>query len=405
MTTIAFFHQNDVFSRQGGIERYVATLLDCAQGRAAFAGPPLARPCVRHFAVKDEGLDGAPQWLRFVAGLFAQRHAIRAFLLENDAGVLEFSRPEYLLAGWLFPGAKVVTIHGTGPDKSQRLHHLTHHLCCLLLLPLLAHRVQIVGRDSSGLPWLAQKLLGSRIVHIDAWHDDRFRPTPLPPVAYETPLRVFYAGRVAAQKDPALLFEIIRQATTIYPKKFEFRYFGSDYEEFVKAGVGDLVMNGGFLDAGALAEAIGGRHVGILCSAYGEGSPFIVVETLACGRPFVLPPLQTLVEAYDGAPGGHFVTRREAGAYVEALMDMRAKMLAGHIQPSAIASGVSDRAESRAAPRLLAELASLAEKRGRTEAQSSSASTHSRRLRGEGWGEGTPGAGRDLDAAESDGRC
>ncbi|HXY58347.1 MAG TPA: glycosyltransferase [Methylocystis sp.] len=385
MTAIAFFHQNDVFSRQGGIERYVATLLDCAQGRAALVSPPLARPYARHFAVEDSGPHGAPQWLRFVGGLFAQRHAIRSFLRENGVGVLEFSRPEYMLAGWLFPGAKVVTIHGTGPDKSQRLHHLVHHLCCLLL-PLLVHRVQVIGRDRSGLPRIAQKLLGARIVHIDAWCDDRFRPTPTPPIAYETPLRVFYAGRVAAQKDPALLFEIVQKATTIYPKKFEFRYFGSDYAAFVKAGVGDLVMNSGFLDVGTLAMAIGSCHVGILCSAYGEGSPFIVVETLACGRPFVLPPLPTLVEAYDGAPGALIVARREADGFVEALMNIRAKILAGHVGANAIASGVADRAQSRAAPRLLAELVSLARSKGGSRAKFSSQAqpAPSPRKRGEG---------------------
>lgn len=360
-SAVAFFHQNDVFARQGGVERYLATLLNCAEGRAKLASAPLAYPRADHFAVKDRGPKGAPQWLKFLLGLFAQRREIRAFLREHNVKVLEFSRPEYLLASWLFSGARVVTIHGTGPDASQRLHFLLHHLCCLLL-PFCADRVQVVGRDRSGLLRLAQRLLGRRIVHIDAWRDDRFAPTPLPRLTDDAPLRLFYAGRVAAQKDPALLFAIIREAVNAHPKKFEFHYFGSDYVAFVRAGLGDVVQDGGFLDASALAAAIGACHAGILCSAYGEGSPFIVIESLACGRPFALSPLPTLVEAYEGVAGAHIVARREAKAFVAALLQIRGDMLAGRVDPFAIAAGVADRAQSRAAPRLLSELAALADR-------------------------------------------
>lgn len=356
---IAFIHQNDVFARQGGIERYLATLLNRAEGRARLVSAPLSHAIANHFAVKEHGPKGLPQWLRFLLGLFAQRREIRAFLLENNVGVLEFSRPEYMLVGWLFPGVKVVTVHGTGPDASQRLHFLMHHLSCLFL-PFCVDRLQVVGRDRSGLPRLAQRLLGRRIVHIDAWYDDRFAPTPLPRVKEDTPLRVFYAGRVAAQKDPALLFAIIREASFAHPRKFEFRYFGSDYGAFVRAGLRDFVHDGGFLGAGALAEAIGACHVGILCSAYGEGSPFIVIESLACGRPFVLSPLPTLIEAYAGVSGAHIVARREAREFVAALLQIRDDMLANRVDPFAIAAAVADRAQSRAAPQLLSDLAALA---------------------------------------------
>jgi len=361
---IAFFHQNDPFARQGGIERYVATLLNRAEGRAVLVSAPLRQPRADHFAALPAGPAHAPQWLRFILGLIAQRRAIRAFLRERRIGVLEFSRPEYVLAGWLFPGVKAVTIHGTGPDASQRLHFLLHHLCCLLL-PFCADRVQVVGRDRSGLPRLAQRLLGRRVALIDAWHDDRFAPTPLPALAPNAPLRVFYAGRIAPQKDPALLFAIVRQAAADDPKLFEFRYFGSDYDAFVEAGLGDLVHDGGFLGVDALAKAIGDAHVGLLCSAFGEGSPFIVVEAMACGRPFVLAPLPTLNEAYGGLTGAHVLERRDAAAFVAALKDIRAQMLAARVDPFAIAASVAGRAQSRAAPLLLADLARLAANRPR----------------------------------------
>ncbi len=355
---IAFFHQNDVFSRQGGIERYVSTLIDYAKEDAALISPPLQRSLANHFAVNERGPKGAPQWLRFLLGLLAQRRAIAAFLEERQARVLEFSRPEYILAGWLLRGKRVVTIHGTGPDATNRLHYFVHHGCCLLL-PLLADRVQVIGRDASGLPWLSRALLAKRIAHVDGWSGERFAPTPFTPIGAKDRLRVFYAGRIAAQKNPELLFSIIRAAASTAPGAFEFHYFGSDHKEFIRAGLGDLVEDHGFLAPSALAKAIGGCHVGILCSAFGEGSPFIVIETLACGRPFVLPPLRTLTEAYANVEAAHIVERNEVKDFLAALADIRAQIVSGRLDPFAIAAQVAERSVSRAAPRLLEALARL----------------------------------------------
>jgi len=357
---VAFFHQNDIFGRQGGIERYLATLATCVDGGVALVvGAPLTQPLAYNFVVRDAGPSRAPQWLRFVAGLFSQRKEIRAFLRENRVRVLEFSRPEYLLAGWLFQGKRVVTIHGTGPDAANRLHYIVHHVCCLML-PFLADRVQVVGRDISGLPKIVRRILANRIVHIDAWYDDRFTPSSLPPLQ-NVPFRVFYAGRIAPQKNPELLFSIIRESLRAAPDSMEFHYFGSDYQEFVRVGLGDHVQNHGFLDPVALAEAIAACHVGLLCSGFGEGSPFIVVETLACGRPFVLPPLPTLVDAYVGFNGVHIVERYETGDFLAALNRIRGGMISGLIDPLAIAAQVADRSQSQAAPRLLEALARLDE--------------------------------------------
>jgi glycosyltransferase involved in cell wall biosynthesis len=325
----------------------------------ALVGPPLTQRFDNHFTVREKGPSGAPQWLRFLAGVFLQRREIQEFLSEKHVGVLEFSRPEYLLAGWLFEGRRVVTIHGTGPNAANRVHYVIHHLCCLLL-PFLADRVQVVGRDASGLPRIVRPLLAKRIAYIDAWHDDRFSPSPLPPVQ-NAPLRVFYAGRIAAQKNPELLFSIIREAARTAPAWFEFVYFGSDYEAFVAAGIAHLVQNAGFLQPAALAQAIGACHVGLLCSGFGEGSPFIVIEALACGRPFVLPPLPTLVEAYAGFPGVHIVGQYRTEAFLDELTKIREDMRKGGIDPFEIAAGVTGRSQSQAAPALLHELARLAE--------------------------------------------
>ncbi len=360
-SVIAFFHQNDVFGRQGGIERYLATLALCVGSDVALVGPPLTQRFDNNFTVRERGPAGAPQWMRFLAGMFSQRQEIKKFLSEKHVEVLEFSRPEYLLAGWLFEGKRVVTIHGTGPSASNHVHYVIHHLCCLLL-PFLADRVQVVGRDPGGLPRIVRPLLAKRIAYIDAWHDDRFTPSPLPPLQ-DAPLRVFYAGRIVAQKNPELLFSIIREAARSAPASFEFVYFGSDYQAFVEAELAHLVQNGGFLGPAALAEGIGACHVGLLCSGFGEGSPFIVIETLACGRAFVLPPLPTLVKAYAGFAGVHIVGQYRTEAFLDELGKIRDDMRKGRIDPFAIAGGVTGRSQSQAAPALLRELGRLAERR------------------------------------------
>lgn len=355
---IALFHQNDVFAVQGGIERYVSTLFEAAPERVVLISPPISRNSSRHFAIREGASRSAPRSLWFLFGLFSQRREISAFLREHNVKVMEFSRPEYILGAWLFPGKRVVTIHGTGPSPGHCLRYLLHHACCLLL-PFLADRVQIIGRDPSGVPRLARRLLGARVAHLDAWRDDCFTPAALPPLVSGRSLRVFYAGRIAPQKNPRLLFEIIREAARRAPDSFEFHYFGSDYDAFGRAGLRSLVKNHGFLGPQALAEAIRSCHLGVMCSAFGEGSPYILVETLACGRPFVAPTLPTLVSAYQGVVGVHFVEHYEAGDYVATMTAVHAAILAGRVDPMAIAAQTASRSTSRAAPELLNALARL----------------------------------------------
>ena len=206
-------------------------------------------------------------------------------------------------------------------------------------------------------------LLGRRLVYVDAWYDESFSQTPLPPPTADGALKVFYAGRLAAQKNPKLLFAMIREAARVAPGAFEFHYFGSDYAGFVRAGLGCLVQDHGFLGPKALADAIGSCHFGLLCSAYGEGSPYIVVESLACGRPFVVSSLPTLVAAYGGKVGVRFVARQQAADFVAAMIELRDAICAGAIAASAVAAEVQSRSQSRAIPQLLNALFRLEQQR------------------------------------------
>lgn len=355
---IAFFHQNDIFgSDGGGVERYLATLLRRAEGDATFIGPKPSGDLRSRFVVNMAGASLLPRWLAFIAGVMAQAAKIRAFLNENGAVVMEFSRPEYALFAWLFPGARVFTIHGTGPDAKDRLRHVIHHACCRLL-PLLADRVQIVGRDASGLSDGVRARLADRLTYIDAWYDDRFRPAAFPPLAGER-IRIFYAGRLTAQKNPELLFEIVRRASALPERPFEFHYFGADFQKIVDAGLADRVHDHGFLSPPELAQEIGRCHAGLMCSGFGEGSPFVIVEALACGRPYVLPPLPTLTSAYDGTVGVYFSRDHDVASFMHALMALRSDLVGSRLSPEAIAAGVGDRSQSKAARLLLDRLETL----------------------------------------------
>ena len=362
-TRVAFFHQNDVYGVQGGIERYISTILESSGGQAVFVGPSSWERVIAHCDVPVDDKRGGPRWLHFLSGIVARRREINAFLKALNVEVIEFSRPEYLLPGLLFAGKRVVTIHGTGPGPGHGAHRLLHRIACWLAV-LFADRVQIVGYDDSGVPALARWILGRRMAYVQAWHADSFVPTPLPAAPAEAPIRVFYAGRVAPQKDPALLFAIVREAMARRPRKYEFHYFGSDFAAFENVGLADVVINHGLLEPTALSEAIAQCHIGLLCSAFGEGSPYIVVESLACGRPFVMPALPTLSRAYRDFSGVRLVGSRQASAFVDALDTLGAEIRAGNVDAFAVAAQVASRSQSRAVPRLVENLSSLQNRGG-----------------------------------------
>ncbi|MCE1236275.1 MAG: glycosyltransferase [Hyphomicrobiales bacterium] len=351
----ACFHQNDVTDAQGGIERYVDTLLSAAGDDALLVSEPPARPNRKVFGLRLPKLPG-PKWIPFALAVWREFATIRARLKAAQARALEFSRPEYVVFAWLFPGAKVFTIHGTGPGATEKAKRAIHDAACFFL-PFVADRVQVVGRDDAGLSAAVIRRLGPRLAHVDAWYADRFTATPLP---RSQKTIVFYAGRIVEQKNPKLLFEIIREGKRRHGAALEFRYFGKDVEEIEKAGLADLVVCTGLLDAKALTRAIAECHMGLMCSHFGEGSPFIVVETLACGRPYVLAPLPTLTGAYGDNPYARFTGGWTADAFLEAIATLKSDIDAGRVEAEAVRASVAARAEPVATRALLDDLAKIA---------------------------------------------
>jgi glycosyltransferase involved in cell wall biosynthesis len=350
---VVFFHQNEVAGAQGGIERYLSTLLEEAGDR----GLLITETCLRTKSVPRGNRIVVPlpwrgkmaKWLSYIIGVIFASGKIRCAIARLGKCTLEFSRPEYVFFSWMFHGAKVFTIHGTGPARSEGIKYWVHYLSCLML-PLAADVIQIVGRDKGGLPPRTCSRMAGRLRYIDAWYDASFCMTAFPSLL--GPLRVFYAGRLAPMKNPDLLFKIVDAASRSPGHQFEFRYFGAD-EAKIPAYLREGQFNsGGLLDEQQMAKAIADCHMGILCSGYGEGSPFIVVEALACGRGFILPPLPGLLDAYRGFRGIVFAEAHTIDAFVEALGKMETTIRSG-LRPEDIANQVSDRSKKYVARKTL----------------------------------------------------
>lgn len=348
------FHQNDVTDAQGGIERYVDTLIAAAGSDALLVSEVPARPAPNRLGLRLPKIPG-PKWIPFALAVWADIRTIRARLAAAPRRVLEFSRPEYVTFAWALPGARVFTIHGTGPGTGETAKRVIHDLACWFL-PFVADRVQVVGHDDTGLSPSVIRRLGPRLAHIDAWYDDRFGATPMPKSDRTI---VFYAGRIVEQKNPKLLFEIFRRGKERFGDGIEFRYFGKDVDRLREAGVADLVTSTGLLDADGLARAISECHMGLMCSHFGEGSPFIIVETLACGRPYVLSRLPTLMAAYIGNAAVRFAHDFTADAFLDEVMALRHDIDAG-LDADTVHASVVDRSKSVATRALLDELEALA---------------------------------------------
>ena len=355
---IAFFHQNEV-ETQGGVERFLSTLTGSGSAGGVVlvteskdgAGP-------NRLSVDLAGSRLFPKWLRFALGVTFNVRRIRRELAARGVSVLEFSRAEYAFFAWMFPGRKVFTFHGIGPlVLAHPIKRAIHNSACYLL-PLIASGLQVVGRDNSAIPRPVRRWFDGRIVQIDAWYDDRFRPSPLPQVD-GAPFVVFYSGRLTKEKNPELLFEIIRQARARLPFPVEFRYFGANADQFEAAGLGDDVICEGLLGPDQLAAAIGRCHAGVLCSKT-EGSPFAMIEALACGRCFVASPIQGLLETYRNVRGAFFAERLDVEAFLAAITRAREFLLSGGSATS-IAKDVEGRSQANVTQAVIGGLRALGE--------------------------------------------
>jgi len=340
--TIAFFHQNAVAGVQGGIERYISTLLDQGGNRCVLVSEYSETTNDQVLGLPLLLKNKLPQWMCFVLTIWNRIFSVRSFLRLHKVTAIEFSRPEYAFFSFLLPGKKIFTFHGTGPAPSEQSKYLIHHASCWLL-PIVADRIQIIRQH-----------MQNKISTIDAWYDPCFVTTPLPDTT--GPAKIFYAGRLAKMKNPELLFAIIRKMKSEWGDKIHFFYFGSDGVKIPPDIRNTQLIDRGLLSAPQLAQAISECHMGILCSGFGEGSPFIIVETLACGRGYILPPLSGLQETYNTHTGIRFAEDYTPAAFAHQAAVLFGTMKIGQLTPQQIADSVSSRSQHQATETLLHRL-------------------------------------------------
>ena len=127
-----------------------------------------------------------------------------------------------------------------------------------------------------------------------------FRPAPFD--TSDGKLKIVFAGRFDAFKDPPLMFSTLAKLRDMLNGQLEFHYIGkSATDRFPEFGaIEDITIFHGFQDRQGVARILRQVHAGILTS-YFEGLPCYMMEVLASGRPLGvirLPQFQITLPDY-----------------------------------------------------------------------------------------------------------
>jgi len=173
---------------------------------------------------------------------------------------------------------------------------------------------------------------------------DVFAPTPFDTA--DGVLRIVYAGRLDAFKDPELMFEAARRLHARLGGKFEFHYCGAaDPHRFPQfAAIEPFTVRHGALTPDGVAKVMARVHMGWLTSHF-EGMPCFLLELLASGRPFTglrLPQFDKVVRpGVSGLTTDRTDDRDETADNVAATAaELWARIRAGAIDPQAVAASI-----------------------------------------------------------------
>ena len=282
--------------------------------------------------------------LRYVLGALRHLGAIRR-ALGPGAATADLHRFEFAPLARLLGLPAIQMIHGEGSKRDRMdsliktywyIHSAGERLALRLARGIYCVNPAIVERLRTEFPHAYPKaeLLS---VSVDT---GLFRPTPF--ACGDDTLRLAFAGRLDAFKDPPLLFRTVAELRRLLGR-VELHYIGATdperYAEF--AAIRDVTVRHGFQDAEGVARIMAGCHAGILTSFF-EGMPCYLLEGLASGRPFGairLPQYDPLI-----VPGisGALVARQErpeetARALAAAFAGIWADIKAGRIEPARVA--------------------------------------------------------------------
>lgn len=293
--------------------------------------------------------------LRFAARLLMALPRLRAFL-GKDPGVVEVERVELALPARLIGRPLVVLLHNEGQrgDKMDSIlarHWWVHEaaewmavrlasrLFCVTqkLRDRVAHRHQAYGER-----------IGVRTVSVDC---DLFKPHPFD--ISDGKLKLVYAGRLDAFKDPPLMFDVAARLHARLNGAFEFHYCGasdpSAFSEF--KAISRYTIRHGALNPRQVAQVMASTHVGILTSFY-EGMPCFLLELLASGRPFAGVRLPQFEQVVKVGTSGAMVARQAnrvdtANAVAAAVETVWRDIQSGVYQPDHIARQIAAFAVTR----------------------------------------------------------
>jgi glycosyltransferase involved in cell wall biosynthesis len=228
--------------------------------------------------------------LRFAAGVARHLPALRR-MVRGEAMSAEVERYEYAPLARLL-GAPLVTInHNEGDPRTEPMDSILTrywyvHAAAERIALGLSSRVfgvtpRIKERISREFPKHAAKT-GVLTVSVDT---ELFHATPFSLSGGK--LKLVYAGRLDAFKNPPLMFRVVKRLHERLNGAFEFHYCGSAdpqrFEEF--AAIAPFTVRHGALMPSGVAAVMRDCHMGILVSHF-EGLPCFLLELLASGRPF-----------------------------------------------------------------------------------------------------------------------
>lgn len=285
---------------------------------------------------------------RFARALLAHLRTIRRAIAGEPASV-EIERFEFAPVARLL-GRKLVVLNHNEFGRGDRMdsllsRHMWMHETAEWIAYRLSSRIFCVTeklRDAVAIKHPGQ---AGKAEHLSVSVDpDVFAPTPFDTA--DGVLRIVYAGRLDAFKDPELMFEAARRLHARLGGKFEFHYCGAaDPHRFPQfAAIEPFTVRHGALTPDGVAKVMARVHMGWLTSHF-EGMPCFLLELLASGRPFTglrLPQFDKVVRpGVSGLTTDRTDDRDETADNVAATAaELWARIRAGAIDPQAVAASI-----------------------------------------------------------------
>ncbi len=225
---------------------------------------------------------------RFLKGLLRHLPALRRLTRGRPASA-DVQRFEFAVVPKLLGLPLLLQVHGEG-EKGDRMDSLisrhwgiyeaSERIATMLADRIICVTPARVAKMARKYPRAAARM-EFMSVSVDT---DIFRPATFD--VADGIMRVIFAGRLDAFKDPPLMFSALAALKERLQGALEFHYVGnSDPRKFVEFdAIADITTRHGILAQDEIATLVRRMHAGIITS-YFEGLPCYLMEMIASGRP------------------------------------------------------------------------------------------------------------------------